>query len=197
MEDPRSQRAKGRPRDPRVEHAVLEAALALIAEAGPDAVSIEAVAARAGVARTSVYRRWRDRDDLLAAAVDGLASRLMPTTNLGDTRADLIAIVQAAVDALSAADTGPVISALVSEVARRADHVQALRHRLLEARRSELGKVLACGVARGELRRGVDTDAAAELLLGPVYYRLLLAGGRPDRGYAEGVVDAFLQVAGA
>ena len=176
---------------------MLEAALALVAEEGPDAVSIEAVAARAGVARTTVYRRWGNRDELLSAALDDLAARLMPTTNLGDTRTDLIAIVHAAVDALTAPHTGPVIAALVSEIVRRADHVQALRHRLLDARRSELRKVLARGVARGELRGGVDTDAAAELLLGPVYYRLLLAGRRPDRGYAERVVDAFLQVAGA
>lgn len=171
---------------------MLEATLALLADGGPDAVSIEAVAARAGVARTTVYRRWRAKDKLVAAALDDLAARLVPTTNLGDTRADLIGIVDAAIDVLTAPDTGPVIVALISEIARQAEEVQPLRHRLVDARRSELREVLARGVARGELHRQIDLDAAAELLLGPVYYRLLLAGRHPDPGYAERVVDAFL-----
>lgn len=197
MGHPGSSGGRGRPRDPRVDRAALDAALALLAEGGPGAVTIEAVAARAGVARTTVYRRWRGRDELLAAALDDLAGRLMPTTNLGDTRADLVATVDAAIDVLTAPDTGPVIAALISRIARQADEVQELRHRLVDARRSELGTILSRGVARGELGRGTDLDASAELLLGPVYYRLLLAGRRPGPGYSERVVDVFLQVNGA
>jgi AcrR family transcriptional regulator len=157
-------------------------------------LTVEAVAARAGVARTTVYRRWQGADELLAAAVDDVVARLMPPPNSGETRADLVAIVAATVRALTNAKYGRVVRVLLSDLARSAEPVSQLRRRLVDARRNELREVLARGTARGELRADIDADTAADLLLGPVYYRVVLAGRPADPGFAERAVDAFLRV---
>jgi AcrR family transcriptional regulator len=186
-------RARGRPRDQRVDRSLLDAALALLAEGGPDALTIDAVAARAGVARTTVYRRWSGKDELVLSVLDDVAARLMPAPNLGETRKDLVAIVEAAVRVLADADVRGLIAAVVSESLRNDALAQRFRRRLLDLRRDELRNVLERGMARGELHAEADVDAAPDLLIGPVYYRMLLAGRQPAAGYPERIVDAFLR----
>ena len=198
MTDPHSaRRPRGRPRDRRVDRSVLDAALALLAERGPDALTIEAVAARAGVARTTVYRRWHGKHELVLAVLEDVAARLMPAPNLGDTRADLVAIVETAIRALGDTDVRSIIAALVSELAYNAALAKRFRRRLLDLRRDELRNVLERGIARGELHAEVDIDAAPDLLIGPVYYRMLLAGQQPGAHYPERIVNAFLRGAAA
>jgi AcrR family transcriptional regulator len=196
MTDPNSgRRAKGRPRDRRVDRSLLDAALALLAEGGPDALTIDAVAARAGVARTTVYRRWNGKDELVLAVLDDVAARLMPAPNLGDTRTDLVAIVDAVIRVLADADVRSLIAAIVSESIRNDALAQRFRRRLLDLRREELRGVLERGAARGELHGELEIETAVDCLIGPVYYRMLLAGEQPEPGYAERVVDAFVRSA--
>jgi AcrR family transcriptional regulator len=198
MTDPHTgRRAKGRPRDRRVDRSLLDAALALLAEGGPDALTIDAVAARAGVARTTVYRRWSGKDELVLAVLDDVAARLIPAPNLGDTRTDLIAIVETAIRVVGDPEVRSIIAALVSELPSNSALAQRFRRRLLDLRRDELRNVLERGIARGELHGEVDMEAAADLLIGPVYYRLLLAGQQPGAHYPERIVDAFLRSATA
>jgi AcrR family transcriptional regulator len=191
-----SSNVRGRPRDPRVARAILDSAHALLVKGGLEALTIEAVAAEAGVARTTVYRRWKGADELLAAALDDVVAQLMPPANSADTRADLTAIVEATIGVLTSPKHGGVVRALLSEIARDAKPVRRLRRRLVEARMEELQEVLARGVARGDLRADVDAVTAADLLLGPVYYRLVIAGRRPDAAFVTRVVDAYLGSAG-
>lgn len=186
-------RPRGRPRDELVDRALLDAALALLAEGGPDALTIDAVATRAGVARTTVYRRWRGKPELMAGVLEHVAPRLMPAPNLGRTRDDLVAIVEAALRALADADVRNLIAAIVAEATRNEALAQHFRRRLLDLRREELRDVLERGIARGELPREVEVEVAADLLIGPVYYRVLVAGEQPGPQYAERVVDSFLR----
>ena len=186
-------RTRGRPRDARVDRSILDAALGLLAEGGPDALTIDAVATRAAVARTTVYRRWRGKDELILAVLDDVAARLMPAPNLGDARADLVAIVDAAVRVLADADVRSLIAAIIAESTRNEPLAQTFRLRLLDLRRDELRNVLEGGIARGEVAGDLDVEAAADLLIGPVYYRMLVAGEQPEARYAERVVDAFLR----
>jgi AcrR family transcriptional regulator len=198
MTDPHTgRRAKGRPRDRRVDRSLLDAALALLAVGGPDALTIDAVAARAGVARTTVYRRWSGKDELVLAVLDDVAARLIPAPNLGDTRTDLIAIVETAIRVVGDPEVRSIIAALVSELPSNRALAQRFRRRLLDLRRDELRNVLERGIARGELHGEVDMEAAADLLIGPVYYRILLAGQQPSAHYPERIVDAFLRGATA
>ena len=121
----------------------------------------------------------------------------MPAPNLGDTRADLVAIVEAAIRVLSDAHVRSLIAAIVSESTWNGALAQRFQRRLLDLRRVELRTVLERGVARAELRGEVATEAAVDLLIGPVYYRILIAGEQPEAGYAERVVDVFLRGAAA
>jgi AcrR family transcriptional regulator len=194
MTDPTSgRRARGRPRDRRVDRSLLDAALALLAEGGPDALTIDAIAARAGVARTTVYRRWNGRDEVVLAVLDDVAARLMPAPNLGDTRTDLVAIVDAVVRVLADADVRSVIAAIVSGSIRNDALAQRLRSRLLDRRRKELRAVIERAIARGELDGELEIETAVDCLVGPVYYRILVAGEQPGPGYAERVVDVFVR----
>jgi AcrR family transcriptional regulator len=174
-----SRTLRGRPRDPRVEEAILDSARTLLVKGGPDALTIDGVSAAAGVARTTVDRRWQDADELLAAVVDDVIGQLMPRASSGDTRADLVAIVDATVGALTSSRYGGVVRALLSEIARNAKPVRRLRRSLVHARTEELREVLARGVARGELRADVDADAAADVLLGPFTIASCWLGGDP------------------
>jgi AcrR family transcriptional regulator len=192
-----ARRARGRPRDRRVDRSLLDAALAQLAEGGPDALTIDAVAARAGVARTTVYRRWNGKHGLVLAVLDDVAARLTSAPILGVTRTDLVAIVDAAIRVLTEPDVRSLIAAIVSESTRNDALAQRFSRRLLDLRRKELRGVLERGIARGELYGKLEPETAVDLLIGPVYYRMLLAGEQPGPGYAERVVDAFLRGAAA
>lgn len=87
-------RQGGRPRSERSEQAILHATRDLLAEIGVRGLTVEAVAARAGVAKTTVYRRWRSKEDLALSVLIDMAQRMMPVPDLGDTRRELVALVR-------------------------------------------------------------------------------------------------------
>jgi hypothetical protein len=94
--------------------------------------------------------------------------------------------------ALTETDFGPVIRALLSEIARNPELGDPFRATVVQARRDEVGRVIARGVRRGDLRPDVDPQVATEMLVGPVYWRLMF-GGELDNAFAERIVDEVLQ----
>ena len=105
---------------------------------------------------------------VVLAVLDDVAARLMPAPNLGDTRANLVAIVDAVVRVLADADVRSLIAAIIAESTRNEPLAQTFRLRLLDLRRDELRNVLEGGIARGEFDGDLDVEAAADLLIGPV-----------------------------
>src|SRR5215468_4276571 len=102
----------------RSDEAILEATRALLAEDGVRGLTIEGVAARSGVAKTTIYRRWRDRDELALAAVwDDLLSGLHAPRDSGDTRADLLSFVEPVITVLRSPLMSSVLRGLTSEIA--------------------------------------------------------------------------------
>jgi AcrR family transcriptional regulator len=192
MTAPDPARAVGRPRNPRSDEAILDATRELLAEGGVAGLTVEGVAARAGVAKTTVYRRWRSKDDLALALLIDLAERMMPVVDLGDARAELVALVESTIRALSGTLMGRVMQGLVSELARHPDLARAFEEQVVRLRREEVGRVVDRGIARGDLRPDADYELAPELLVGPVYYRLLLSHAPLDVSFAARVVDAVL-----
>ena len=93
-------RRAGRPRSSVAELAILQATRELLIEGGVRGLAIEKAAARAGVAKTTIYRRWRDKDELALAVVLDMVEQVVQLPELGDTRAELLAFVNAAVDVL-------------------------------------------------------------------------------------------------
>lgn len=160
-------RAKGRPRDCRIDDAVLAAAVATLASVGFSDFTVEAVAARAGVAKTTIYRRFPSRDALLAAALERLNDGLPPAPGSGPVRERLRGALEA------------VRSSCGSERGRILDHANAsgqpevmtLVHDLVLApRRRIIVQIIEDGISSGELRADLDPHAATACLVGPMLF---------------------------
>jgi AcrR family transcriptional regulator len=179
-------------RSERVEAAILAATRELLATGGVRELTVEGVAALSGVAKTTIYRRWRSKDELALAVLIEMVQTVAPVTARDDTRAELIALVQGAVRVLGKTLMGSVMQGLVPELATRSELTRAFRDRVVGLRLSEVERVLQRGIERGELRADIDTGLTHELLFGAVYYRLFLSGAPLDRKLAERIVDALL-----
>jgi len=178
--------------DTKREQAILAATRELLAEHGVHDLTVERVAARSGVAKTTIYRRWRSKDDLALAVLLDMVEQIVEVPDLGDTRAELIALLDTAVQILGTTLMGRVMQGLASDLATDPSLGRRFRERIVGFRVGEVRRLLDRGVARGELREGLDVDLVHELLFGPVYYRLLLSGGRLDDRLAGQIVDAVL-----
>jgi AcrR family transcriptional regulator len=183
---------RGRPRSRRVHRAILDAARDLLMEQGYADLHLEHVAARAGVGKATIYRRWASKEALALELLLELASPHIAVPNTGDTREELIASVNNAVHALTATPFGPVIRALLSQIAINPALGDPFRQTVVQARREEVGHVMVRGIERGDLRPDADVDIATELLVGPVYFRLMF-GGDLDEDFARRVVDTLLE----
>jgi AcrR family transcriptional regulator len=148
------------------------------------------VAARSGVAKTTIYRRWRDRDELALAVLIDMTESVQPPRDVGDTRKELLAFVKSATDIVL---TSGVIEGLVSKIATDPDLGRAYRERVVERRLADVHTVVERGVARGDLRPDTDVRVLHELLVGPLFYRLLFSGAPLTRRHAGQVVDAALK----
>jgi AcrR family transcriptional regulator len=182
---------RGRPRSERKRRAILDAARDLLIEEGYPHLYLEHVAARAGVGKATIYRRWRSKEELVADLLDELASPHIAVPETGDTRQELVAAVSNPMRALTDTEFGPVIRALLGQIAVNPTIGDPFRDTVVRARRQEVARVVRRGVERGDLRPDADVGIATELLVGPVYFRLVF-GGSLDSALAERVVAAFL-----
>jgi AcrR family transcriptional regulator len=179
-------------RSERTRQAILAATREILAEVGVRALTVEGVAARSAVAKTTIYRRWRGKDELALAVLIDMVQSVSTTPDLGETRRELITFVGKAVKILDTTLMGRVMQGLVSDLATSPELAAAFRTRVVALRISETRRVLDRGIARGELRPDLDVELVHELLFGPVYYRLLLSGAPLDRRLAERLVDAVM-----
>jgi AcrR family transcriptional regulator len=175
---------RGRPRNPDVDAAVLAAVCALVDGGGYDAVTVEAVAERAGVARTTVYRRWGTPAELvLAAFADVLSSRPVPDT--GSLAGDLRTLATALVGALESSIDGPLTRAAVAAAAVDPEHFAALVEPAMAARRTAVAEVAERAHRRGDVDAGA-VAAMVELVVGAVYLRYLVTGQELDDSAVDG-----------
>jgi AcrR family transcriptional regulator len=182
----------GRPRSARTRQAILDATRELLAEGGVRHLTIEGVAARAGVAKTTIYRRWRSKQELALAVLMDMVDRMATVPDLGDTRSELVAFVEDAIEVFGSTLMGRVMQGIVSDLAADAGMAEAFRARAVAARQAEARRLVERGVGRGDLRPGTDPELVHELLFGPVYYRLFLSGRPLDAGLASRVVDPVM-----
>jgi AcrR family transcriptional regulator len=190
--DRSAERRPGRPRSESADRAILEAARELLSERRPREVSMEAIAERAGVGKATLYRRWRSREELALALLEELSAAALPVHDLGDTRAELTAVVRQTIAVLGESVMGPVIQGLASELIGDPDLRAAMQERVISVRRQAVREVLDRAVARGDVRADLDVEIGPELLVGPVYYRLLVSGEPLDDGLAERIADSLL-----
>jgi AcrR family transcriptional regulator len=183
---------RGRPRSEKAHRAILDAARELIEAEGFGGLRLEHVAARAGVGKATVYRHFSTKESLALVLLMDLASPHIAVEDVGDTRAELVATVTKPIGALTGSPFGPVVRALLSEIAINPALGDPFRRSVVQARRDEIARIVRRGIERGDLRPDADPDLATELLVGPVYFRLMF-GGELDAAFAERVVGAVLE----
>lgn len=179
------------PRVVRTRRHVLAAARALLVEEGWQSVTVTRVAERSGYARTTLYRHWPQRLDLLRDLVTDEV-HLLHTEPAGDVRADLIAELDAFRVAITRTGLGRMMVAIGQEASDDAE-VSELTSSLRADGMRIVDAIIRDAVARGELRADLDQELAAAQLVGPLLYRYLFGGGEElDRTVVEAVVDLFL-----
>ncbi len=190
---------RGRPRDTQVDERVLRIAAALIFEHGYAGLSIDEVAEQAGVAKTTLYRRWPTKDHLAVAVVARLQAD-HEITETGGIRTDLVDNLDKVATALNrmraaGGREGPsagVAGELVAAAARHEDIGKLAREQYAERNALALALIERARV-RGELRADVDAEALFDQLAGALYYRVLITGAPVDRAYVERLVSSALE----
>lgn len=185
-------RRTGRPRDPEVDSAILSAALQLLADGGYEALTIEAVAASAGVGKASVYRRHAGKEELVVEAV---ASLIEPAERVegASVRDELVALLEAVRRKSDSSLAGKIFPRLLGAAADNPELMARYRVQVLDPRRRRFLGVLARGVEEGLIRPDVDLDHAADLIVGPMAYRnLLRTDPPPGPDLAARIVDDVL-----
>lgn len=184
----------GRPRNPNIDRAVVDACVELLAEVGREGLSREKVARRAGVSVMAVYRRFASVEDLLVTVASTPPAGRLPAPDTGTLRGDLVGFLRGKIDLAARMSSRRGAAELVAAAAGS----EAIRWALVfsvEQGRREMLDVLRRGQDRGELSRDADVDLIADLLDGLLYYRLLWRSAPLDHAEIEGAIDAVLRTA--
>jgi AcrR family transcriptional regulator len=163
-------RPRGRPRDPEVDRSLQRAALKLLSERGFARMSMEAVAAEAGVGKPAIYRRYRDKAELVAAVI---ASQLPPleVPDVGDTETELRTGLEHGLPPDGESYVA-LIGGLAAEYRHHPELIAAFRERVLAPRRAAVRRGIERGQARGDIRADLDAEMALDLLAGPFLARV-------------------------
>lgn len=177
----------GRPRDTRTTQRILKAALELGTELGFDGLTVEGVAARAGVGKSTIYRRWPDAWSIVADAVFADATRISPVQERATAR-ESFRVSMRLVARSFRGHFGEILRPLIGRAQVDKRLRQALAEHWLSARREISREIVRRGIASGELRAGLEPDIVLDALYGPLYHRLLL----PYDGDAVRLSDAYI-----
>jgi AcrR family transcriptional regulator len=184
-------RRPGRPRSERAEQAILDATLEAIGEYGVDGVRCEDVAARAGVGKATLYRRWPGKEDLLIAAFASLKTPL-PQGGGESARADLTAMLDVMAKDAEDPRYARQFALLHGEGQRYPRLVARYKEQVVEPRRELIRSALRRGIASGELRPDTDVEIAMLTLTGAVMARGKHDGTPAEPGFAARVVDELM-----
>ena len=184
-------RRPGRPRSEQAEQAIIEATLELFAERGFDGVCVEAVAARAGVGKATIYRRWPNKEELLLAAFASLKSPF-PEPKGVSVRDDLLAMVEVMIADKADPRKSRRYALLLGEGDKYPRLMARYKETVVEPRHEALRAVIRRGIAAGELRADADVEIARLALTGTVLAKEKAADGELNGEFAARIVDELL-----
>lgn len=182
-------RARGRPRSEPARQAILAAAAELLLARGLAAVSMDAVAARAGVSKATIYRWWPTKETLALDALHGQLTEPAPEPpDTGTLRGDLLALLPGWAGRDGGPPFGRVIGALIAEAGTDPVFGKLYRERYAEPRRAQARAAFARAIGRGEIGAGTDVEAAIDLVYGALCHRMLHGHAPLTQEFAETVV---------
>ncbi len=187
----RSAGSRGRPRSPRADADILSAALHVLVADGYDGLSMERVATRAAVAKSTVYRRYPTKRDLVLAALGAGTDVLSPMDPASDTRTALASLVRDVVHGLVDSGAIRVLATLLVADAREPGLMDEFRSRIITPRRLAIAAMLERGIERGELRPDLDPLVVTEMLAGAVVAHHLVLGRTSDPSWVEALTDTL------
>ncbi|WP_448615037.1 TetR/AcrR family transcriptional regulator [Modestobacter sp. URMC 112] len=181
---------RGRPRDHTLDERILDQVLVLLGSHGYAGLTLDELAVRSGVAKTTILRRWPSKAAVAAAGVERLALQTVDVPDSGSLRGDLRALLQGAVESF-VRGRGQFVPRLLRETGHHPE-IADLLYTVIHTRRQAYRRVLALAVARGELAPTVDQELMIDLLIGPVWTRLLITHDPITQEYVDANVEAVL-----
>jgi AcrR family transcriptional regulator len=183
-------RRRGRPRNEGLRRTILRAAAELLEERGVDGVTIEAIAERAAVGKQTIYRRWASRAAVLVEAFLSQDEATGGTPDTGSLRKDLAIFASGLADSAGRDSLRRSVAGLVSASHTDPEVGRLFRERFVAPSRAGLRQMLERAIGRGELHADLDLEVVIDEVLGAIWYRALISGGRLDDTYAESLAAA-------
>jgi AcrR family transcriptional regulator len=180
----------GRPRSEACDLAIESAVLDLLVEEGFPGVTMEGVAARAGVGKATVYRRWSSKDQLVVDAVARRCGEHVVSPDTGCLRGDVVAIGRAMLSKFRL--HGAILRAFAAETARNPALGESFRRTFLDERRAAMREVLARGVARGELPPDADLELLGDVGSALLWHRLSITGAPLSDDLPDRIADLIV-----
>ena len=183
----------GRPRSMRSQQAILDATLSLMAAEGFDAMTIDAIAATAGVGKKTIYRWWNSKEDLVIDAIKTTQQAKNPVIDTGSLRDDLVSLFRNALQVWGSPDSRNLPRNLITLMTTHPEVFQAYYDQVLASRIQQAIQIVRRAQAAGEIRQDLDATEIATILSGPIWYHLLFAeSGQPAQARPELLIDAIL-----
>jgi AcrR family transcriptional regulator len=189
-------RAPGRPRSEESRQSILRSTLKLLQDGGFAELSIEAIAADAGVGKTTVYRWWPTKAALVADAFSASADNELRFPDTGNVRSDMSLQMRRLIR-IFRSDRGKIVAALLAGGQSDEELIEAFRERFLWPRRRQAYQTLQRGIDRGELPPDSDLDLILDSLYGPIYMRFLIRHAKLDESFADEICGLVLKGEGA
>jgi AcrR family transcriptional regulator len=191
------QSISGRPRSTHANQAILQATLDLLGEVGYQSMSIEAIAARAGVGKTTIYRRYTSKEEIVADAIESLREDIsIPDT--GSFWGDMDILIKNAAKKIDSPLGRQTLALIISTASSNPQFAQVYWKKYTQVRREALSQVLERAKFRGEIDSSADIDLVIDLLSGSLYYTLIFKPTtEPIEAYMRRTMDLLLKGIGA
>lgn len=190
---PRPVTSAGRPRSERSRRAILDAAATLLSKRGYADITIEGIAAEAGVGKTTIYRWWSTKASIYIDLYAELAAKITPPADTGDFATDLSLLIRGAFKLYRETAAGLALAGIVAEAQSNATVSRIVRNEFAPSRRHIILAILERGAKRGDIPPDVDLELVSEIIAGAVWYNVLVGTGDLTDKHASRLIDRIVR----